>query len=77
MNPICQNYYCVYASHGTNLMHYVPSVYSDTVPLHVSGWLIAHHQEVTIHICNKWYVMYVPVVPFVAYIHCYLLMMGN
>jgi hypothetical protein len=40
-------------------MHYVPSVYSVTIPLHVSGLVVAHHQEVTMYICNKWYVLYV------------------
>jgi hypothetical protein len=27
-------------------MHYLSSVYSVTIPLHVSGLLVAHHQEV-------------------------------
>jgi hypothetical protein len=26
--------------------------------LHVSGLLVAHHQEVTIYVCNNWYVLY-------------------
>jgi hypothetical protein len=59
-------------------MHYVSSVYSVTIPVHASGLLVVHHQEVTMYICNKWYVLYVLVVqhvPLVAY--CYLLMMGN
>jgi hypothetical protein len=43
----------------TNLMHYLSSVYSVTIPLHISGLLVAHHQEVTLCICNKWYVLYV------------------
>jgi hypothetical protein len=43
----------------TNLIHYVSSVYSVTVPLHVSGLLVAHHHGVTMCICNKWYVLYV------------------
>jgi hypothetical protein len=30
---------------GTNLMHCSSSVYSVTAPLHVSGSLVAHHQE--------------------------------
>jgi len=30
----------------TNLMHCLPSVYSVNQPLHVSGILVAHHQEV-------------------------------
>jgi hypothetical protein len=33
----------------TNLMHYLSSVYSVTILLHVSGLLVAHHQEVTMH----------------------------
>jgi hypothetical protein len=47
------------ACNETNLMHYLPSVYSVTIPLHVSGLLVAHHQEVTMCICNNWYVLYV------------------
>jgi hypothetical protein len=38
----------IYACNETNLMHYFCSVYSITIPLHVSGLLVAHHQEVTI-----------------------------
>jgi hypothetical protein len=30
----------------TNLMHYLSSVYFVNQPLHVSGILVAHHQEV-------------------------------
>jgi hypothetical protein len=33
------------------------SVYSITIPLHVSGLQVAHHQEVTIYTCNKWYML--------------------
>jgi hypothetical protein len=33
----------------TNLMHYLSSVYSVTMPLHVLGLLVAHHQEVTMY----------------------------
>jgi hypothetical protein len=40
-------------------MHYLSSVYSVTIPLFVSGLLVAHHQDVTMYICNKWYVLYV------------------
>jgi hypothetical protein len=40
-------------------MHYLSSVYSVTIPLHVSGLLVAHHQEVTMYICDSWYVLYV------------------
>jgi hypothetical protein len=72
-----------YACNETNWIHYLSSVYSVTIPLHVLGLLIAHHQEVTMYICNKWYVLYVLLhcqltvnynvqhVPIVAYIHCY------
>jgi hypothetical protein len=47
------------ACNETNLMQYVSSVYTDTIPLHVLGSLVAHHQEVTMYICNKWYMLYV------------------
>jgi hypothetical protein len=40
-------------------MHYLSSVYSVTIPSHVSGLLVAQHQEVTMYICNNWYVLYV------------------
>jgi hypothetical protein len=40
-------------------MHYLSSVYSVTIHLHVSGLLVAHHQEVTMYIRNKRYVLYV------------------
>jgi hypothetical protein len=40
-------------------MHYLSSVYSVTILLHVLGLLVAHHQEVTMYICNNWYVLYV------------------
>jgi hypothetical protein len=40
-------------------MLYLSSVYSVTIPLHALGLLVAHHQEVTMYICNNWYVMYV------------------
>jgi hypothetical protein len=35
------------------------SVYSVTILLHASGLLVSHHQEVTMYICNIWYVLYV------------------
>jgi hypothetical protein len=41
----------IYACNETNLMHCLSSVYSVTTPLHVSGLLVAHHQEVTMYIC--------------------------
>jgi hypothetical protein len=40
-------------------MHYLSSVYSVTIPLNVSGLLVAHQQEVSICICDSWYVLYV------------------
>jgi hypothetical protein len=45
------------ACNETNLMHYLSSVYSVTIPLHVSGLLVAHHQEVAMYIwtiCMCW-----------------------
>jgi hypothetical protein len=91
----------VNACNGTSLMHCLSSVYWATTPLHVSGLLVAHHQEVTMYIRGNWYVLYVLVdcrrawmewqskqpdpstvdqdvqhIPIVAYIHCYLLIMG-
>jgi hypothetical protein len=41
------------------MIHYLSSVYSVTIPLHVSGLLVAQHQEVTMYICDNWYVLYV------------------
>jgi hypothetical protein len=40
-------------------MHYLSSIYSVTIPLHVSGLIVAHHQEVTMYICKNWHVLYV------------------
>jgi hypothetical protein len=40
-------------------MHYLSSVYWITTPLHVSGLLVVHHQEVAMYICDNWYVLYV------------------
>jgi hypothetical protein len=34
-------------------MHYLFSVYSVTIPLHVSGLLVAHHQAVTMYVCMQ------------------------
>jgi hypothetical protein len=48
----------IYAYNEANLMHYLSSVYSVTIRLHVSGLLVAHHQEVTMYICDNWYVLY-------------------
>jgi hypothetical protein len=36
-------------------MHGLSSVYLVTIPEHVSGLLVAHHQEVKIYVCNNWY----------------------
>jgi hypothetical protein len=49
----------VYACNETNLIHYLPAVYSVTISLRVSGLLVTHHQEVRVYICKKWYVLYV------------------
>jgi hypothetical protein len=49
--------YSIYACNETNLIHCFPSVYSVIIPLHVSGLLVAHHQEVTMYMCNNWYVL--------------------
>jgi hypothetical protein len=35
------------------------SVYRVTTPVHVSVLLVAHHQEVTMYVCDSWYVLYV------------------
>jgi hypothetical protein len=50
----------------TNLTHYLSSVCSVTIPLYVSGLLVAHHQEVTMYICDNWYVLYV-----IRWVHTY------
>jgi hypothetical protein len=49
----------MYARNETNLMHYLSSVYSVTIPLHVSSLLVAHHQVVAMYICDSWCVLYV------------------
>jgi hypothetical protein len=36
-----------------------PSVYSFITTIHISDLPIAHHQEVTMYICDHWYVLYV------------------
>jgi hypothetical protein len=41
-------------------MHHLSSVYSVTIPLHILGLLVAHHQEV-MYICDNLYVLYVVV----------------
>jgi hypothetical protein len=40
-------------------MQYLFLVYSVTITLRVSGWLVAHHQKLTMYICENWYVLYV------------------
>jgi hypothetical protein len=40
-------------------MDYLSSVYSVSIPLHVSGLLVVHYQEVTMYICYKWYTLFV------------------
>jgi hypothetical protein len=55
----CWLYILKYSCNETNLMHYLSSVYSVTVPVHVSGLLVAHHQEIAMYICDNWYVLYV------------------
>jgi hypothetical protein len=47
------------ACNETDLMHYLSSDNLVTIPLHVSGLVVAHHQEVTMYICDNWYVLYV------------------
>jgi hypothetical protein len=49
----------IYVRNETNLMHYLSSAYWVAIPLHVLGLLVAHHQEVTMYICDNWYVLYV------------------
>jgi hypothetical protein len=39
----------IYACNETNLTHYLSSVYWVTIPLHVSGFIVAHHQEVAMY----------------------------
>jgi hypothetical protein len=55
---LCWHCISIYACNQTNLMHCLSSVYSVTTPLHVSGLLVANHQEVTVYICDSWYVLY-------------------
>jgi hypothetical protein len=43
----------------TNLLHYLSSIYLVTTHLHVSGLLVAHHQEAAMYICDSWYMLYV------------------
>jgi hypothetical protein len=57
-SPLLQTkYFC--ACNETNMMHYLSSVNSVTIPLHVLGLLVAHHQEVAMYICNKLVRVYV------------------
>jgi hypothetical protein len=48
------------ACNETKLMHYLSSVYWVTLPPHVSGWLVAHHQEVAMYIRDNCYMLYGP-----------------
>jgi hypothetical protein len=57
----CWPYISIYSCNETNLMNYLSSFYSVTIPLHVSGLLLGYHQEATMYICNNWYVLYVSV----------------
>jgi hypothetical protein len=41
----CWPYISIYACNETNLMHCLSSVYSVTIPLQVSSWLVANHLE--------------------------------
>jgi hypothetical protein len=56
-SPVTNMYTTCVACNETNLMHYLSSVYSVTTPLHVSGLLVAHQQEVAMYICDNWYVL--------------------
>jgi hypothetical protein len=50
----------IHACNKTNLKHcFLSSVYSVIKPIHVSGLLVSHHQEVAMYICDNWYVSYV------------------
>jgi hypothetical protein len=40
---------CLYTCIDTSLMHYLPSVYSVTITLHVSRLQVAHHQQETMY----------------------------
>jgi hypothetical protein len=50
----CLSCYSMCACNETSLMRYLFSAYSVTKLQHVSGFLVAHHQEVKMYICNKW-----------------------
>jgi hypothetical protein len=41
----------------TNMMHSLCLVYLVTIPLHVSGLLVAHRQVVTVYMCDSWYML--------------------
>jgi hypothetical protein len=43
----------------TNLMHYLSSVYSVTISVHGLCLLVPHNKDVTMHVCDNWYVLYV------------------
>jgi hypothetical protein len=54
---LCWPCISIYVCNETNLMHHLSSVYSVTIPLHILGLLVTHHQQVKICICNSWYVL--------------------
>jgi hypothetical protein len=56
-SELCSAGGLVSACNETNLMHYLSSVYSVTIPLHVSGLLVVHHQEIAMYMCDEWYVL--------------------
>jgi hypothetical protein len=47
------------AQPSVSVSNCLSSVYSVTIPLHASGMLVDHHQEVAIYIYDNWYVLYV------------------
>jgi hypothetical protein len=80
---LCWPCISIYACNETNLMHYLSSVYSVTIPPHVLGLLVVRHQEVTMYICDNWNVLWVLVdcrracmahqdLQYLPIVHCYL-----
>jgi hypothetical protein len=55
----CRPCISIYACNETNLMHCLPAVYSVTILLHVSGFLVTNYQEVTMYRCDNSYVLYI------------------
>jgi hypothetical protein len=60
----------VYARSETNLVHKLSSVCSVSTPLHVSGLLVIHHQEAAMYTCDNWYVLYISVDCWQAWMAC-------